>query len=161
RRAGPDRLRIEVEDTGVGIPAEAHDRLFQRFAQGDDTTTRNFGGTGLGLTIARSLAQMMGGDIGFSSEVGVGSTFWMEFDAPTIAASAPAPVVADHSLKGLCILLVDDNPTNRLVGGKILEALGASVSLSDGGADALERAGCEAIDLILMDIAMPGMDGME
>ena len=160
-RAPGGRLRVEVEDTGVGVAEDAKDRVFQRFVQADDTTTRNFGGAGLGLAISRSLAQMMGGDIGFSSHEGQGSTFWLEVSAPRVAAPSESVPAADRSLEGFRILVVDDNPINRMVASKILEALGAAATLSDSGADAVDRAAHEPLDLILMDINMPGMDGIE
>ena len=160
-RTPTGKLRVEVEDTGVGVTESAKPRLFQRFVQADDATTRNFGGAGLGLAISRSLAQMMGGDLGFSSVEGVGSTFWLEVDAPPVAAPVRSSAISDISLAGLSVLVVDDNPINRMVCGKILQALGAEARLSDGGADAVQMAAREQFDLILMDINMPVMDGIE
>jgi PAS domain S-box-containing protein len=159
--AGEGRLRFEVADTGVGIPAAAQPRIFQRFDQGDASTTRRFGGTGLGLAITKRLAEMMGGDVGFTSVEGQGSTFWLEIAAEAAEPAEAAPDEIQPILHGLRILVVEDNATNRMIATKMLEQLGASVeTASDGylGVAAAERGG---FDLVLMDVQMPGIDGLE
>ena len=158
---GARRLRFEIEDTGVGIPQEAWPRLFGRFQQADDSATREFGGTGLGLAITRNLAHMMGGDVGFDSVVGQGSTFWFEVLAPHAARPMPVIPAGGDRLEGLTILVVDDNPANRMIVRKILEGLGAAVELAEDGAAGVEAAGRLAPSVILMDVQMPGMDGLE
>jgi PAS domain S-box-containing protein len=155
------RLRFEIQDTGVGIDVEAGKGLFQRFSQGDGSTTRRFGGAGLGLAICRRLAEMMGGEVGFDSVPGQGSTFWIEIAAQASAAPVEHEDLSDTPLfAGLRILLVEDNATNRLIATRMLEALGARVTTADDGVQgvAAARAG---FDLILMDIQMPVMDGVE
>ena len=159
--SGNDRLRIEVQDTGIGIPVQAMTRLFQRFEQADATATRNFGGSGLGLAISRNLAQMMGGDIGCDSEEGVGSTFWFEIAAVQAPIVTPPLKETSGSLEGMRVLLVDDNATNRLVGSKILEIFGAEVFTEEDGQSGVAAARTAHFDLVLMDINMPGMDGLE
>ena len=157
------RLRCEVEDTGIGVPEAARATLFDRFQQADSGTTRRFGGTGLGLAISRSLARMMGGDLDFESREGRGSTFWFEIKASP--AELPDQIAehdfSDAPLTGLRVLVVDDNRTNRIVGTKSLEALGAWAMAADSGRAAIEAVGRESFDLILMDINMPEMDGLE
>ena len=158
------RLRIEIADTGIGIDAETQASLFERFQQADGTTTRRFGGSGLGLAIARGLAQQMGGDIGLHSQPGAGSTFWMEIDSPA-ADQAPLPCApvaeSEDLLAGLSILVVEDNPTNRLIATRLLEQLGARVTTAPDGAEGLAAAAVEPFDLIFMDIQMPVMDGLK
>ena len=156
---GP-RLRFEVQDTGVGVPESAQATLFERFEQADDSMSRKFGGTGLGLAITRRLAEMMGGSVGFSSTPGEGSTFWME-----IGGDQVAPPVANED-KGadvgeFRVLLVEDNPTNRLVISRLLQALGITVDTADDGEAGVAAAAKGGYDMVLMDIQMPGMDGME
>jgi CheY-like chemotaxis protein len=154
-------LRFEVEDTGVGIPAEAQGRIFQRFDQGDASTTRRFGGSGLGLAITKRLAEMMSGEVGFTSAPGEGSTFWLEIAAEPAAAEARPTDDILPVLEGLRVLVVEDNATNRMIASKLLEGLGAIVeTAADGylGVEAAERGG---YDVILMDVQMPGMDGLE
>lgn len=158
--AGP-QLVFDVIDTGVGVPLEAQGRLFERFQQADAGTTRRFGGSGLGLAITRKLARMLGGEVAFSSTPGEGSTFSLTIAAPPASApQAPASEAADL-LSGLKMLVVEDNPTNQLVARRILEQLGAQVSVADDGAAGVAAAANGAFDLILMDVQMPGMDGLE
>jgi len=155
------RLRFEVEDTGIGIPKAAQGHIFERFQQADSSTTRRFGGSGLGLAITQRLAQMMGGAVELRSEPGIGSTFWLEIIAPP-AGERPAEVAVETlSLTDLQILLVEDNPTNRLIASRMLEGLGAQVVCAEDGERGVEAARTQAFDLILMDIQMPGIDGLE
>jgi signal transduction histidine kinase/CheY-like chemotaxis protein len=157
------RLRFEIEDTGVGIPEAARPRLFERFQQADDSATRQFGGTGLGLAITRNLVRLMGGEVGFDSEEGRGSTFWFDIAAPEAAAriepTLPAPC---DRLEGLSVLVVDDNAANRMIVRKILENVGAVVETAEDGAAGVQAAaGGLTPSVILMDVQMPGMDGLE
>ena len=163
RCEGPDgsqRLRFEVQDTGIGVPEHFHATLFERFEQADGSSTRKYGGSGLGLAITKRLAEMMGGAVGFSSTPGQGSTFWIEIDGeavePAEAAKADEPDIGDFR-----VLLVEDNATNRLVISKILEALGVVVDTAEEGAEGVALAAKGGYDLVLMDIQMPGMDGIE
>ncbi|WP_293364146.1 PAS domain-containing hybrid sensor histidine kinase/response regulator [Phenylobacterium sp.] len=157
----PGVLRFEVEDSGVGIPAAAQARLFERFNQADASTTRRFGGSGLGLAITRRLAELMHGDVGFTSVEGHGSTFWIEVRAETTAAPAEPVQAAASVLDGVRVLVVEDNATNRLIATKLLENLGADVETADDGYAGVEAAQRGGFDLILMDIQMPGIDGVE
>jgi CheY-like chemotaxis protein len=157
----PGVLRFEVEDTGVGIAADVQARIFQRFDQGDASTTRKFGGSGLGLTITRKLAEMMSGDVGLTSQEGVGSTFWLEIAAPPAAAQALAADNLEPVLDGLSVLIVEDNATNRMIATKLLEAMGALVTTAADGYLGVEAAEGGGFDLILMDVQMPGIDGLE
>jgi PAS domain S-box-containing protein len=161
RRVGLDVLRFEVEDTGVGIPETAQGRLFERFNQADASTTRKFGGSGLGLAITRRLAELMHGQVGFTSAEGRGSTFWIEVRAEGAARPAELAPAAMALLEGVRILVVEDNPTNRLIATKLLENLGAEVETAGDGYLGVEAAARGGFDLVLMDIQMPGIDGVE
>lgn len=151
-------LRFEVADTGIGIAPEAMAELFTPFRQADDGAARKFGGVGVGLTLARRLAKLMGGDVGGSSEVGRGSLFWVEVPAP-LATQRPEPQEAEP-FEGIRVLVVDDNATNRLVAVKILEQFGATADTADDGVLAVEAVKAKPFDLVLMDIQMPKMDGV-
>ncbi|THD60393.1 ATP-binding protein [Phenylobacterium sp.] len=157
----PGVLRFEIIDTGVGIPPEAQGRIFQRFDQGDASTTRKFGGSGLGLAITKKLADMMGGDVGFSSEPSLGSTFWLEIAAESSEAVAETRESLEPVLEGLKVLVVEDNATNRMIATKLLESLGAEVSTAADGYLGVEAAETGDFHLILMDVQMPGIDGLE
>jgi PAS domain S-box-containing protein len=157
---GRRHVALAVEDTGIGMSPDAQSHLFERFRQAEGDTARRFGGTGLGLSITQALTRMMGGDITFSSVEGQGSTFHMTFDAAPAAPASPAPV-EEGLLDGVNILLVEDNPTNRLVARTMLTRLGASVDEAEDGLAGLEAARRGGHDLILMDVQMPRMDGIQ
>ncbi|WP_426015212.1 ATP-binding protein [Caulobacter sp. DWR2-3-1b2] len=160
------RLRFEIEDSGVGIDEAAGAGLFGRFNQADGSTTRRFGGAGLGLAITRRLATLMGGDIGFTSQPGQGSTFWLEIDVErAVETVAENDEVEIALLAGLRVLIVEDNATNRLIASRLLQAMGAVVETAEdgtAGVEAANRSGAQGgYDLIFMDIQMPGIDGVE
>ncbi|WP_300454605.1 ATP-binding protein [Accumulibacter sp.] len=156
-------LRFAVQDTGIGVADGEQTRIFDAFAQADDSPTRRHGGSGLGLAISRQIVTLMGGQIGVDSHPGKGSTFW--FSLPwqasrrDLAASASAPL-ADFSrpLSGH-VLLVEDNSVNQLVAQAFLQRFGLQVSLADNGLEAVRMSGEQCFDLILMDCQMPQLDG--
>jgi PAS domain S-box-containing protein len=163
-------LRFEVEDTGIGIAAEQRPRLFSAFEQADRSITRRYGGTGLGLALTKRLAHLMGGDAGVDSTLGVGSTFWLTVclrrGAPTPADAETAPsqalqATAMQRWAGRRLLLVEDEPINREVTLGLIADLGLVVDTAENGAEALELARQNRYDVILMDMQMPVMDGLE
>jgi signal transduction histidine kinase/CheY-like chemotaxis protein len=174
-------LRFALTDSGIGLSAEAVARLFQPFEQADMSTTRRFGGTGLGLAIVKRIADLMGGRVGVDSTPGEGSTFWLE--APFGMGQAPVAVDLSARMNGLMqvaagavsdvvengfadqvhtrILLAEDNPINQEVALDLLEAVGLSADVAANGREALEFARAHCYALILMDVQMPEMDGIE
>lgn len=168
------RLIFAVHDTGIGIPTEARDRLFQPFSQVDASTTRRFGGTGLGLVISRRLVELMGGEIGAASIEGEGSTFHFSVvvsDAsPRRERAASAPISADQppstasqpsSRAPLRILLAEDNVINQKVAARILQRLGYTATIVSNGLEALDAAKKTEYDVVLMDLHMPEMNGLD
>ncbi|MBR9884269.1 MAG: response regulator, partial [Oceanospirillales bacterium] len=159
-------IRFEVEDSGIGIPPEAHDRIFQHFSQADSSITRRYGGTGLGLSICRKLVEQQQGRIGFDSQAGRGSLFWVELpyriadqaSEPAQAETSATPSIPKHALD---ILLVEDTPINQEVTASLLRAEGHHVSIADDGYTALSMHNDNDYDLVLMDIHLPDMDGLE
>jgi PAS domain S-box-containing protein len=163
-------LRFEVEDTGIGIAPEALPKLFSAFEQADNTTTRKYGGTGLGLAITKKIAEIMGGTAGVVSNEGQGSTFWFtailgkrQLDAGELtqadALEVEQAIQRQHA--GKRILLAEDEPVNRDISEILLADVGLSVDLAEDGREALAMAGTGRYDLILMDMQMPHMDGLE
>ncbi|WP_296805273.1 PAS domain S-box protein [Thiocapsa sp.] len=160
-------LRLEVEDSGIGIPAEDQKRLFRAFEQLDASTTRRYGGTGLGLAINRRLAELMGGAVGVESRPGAGSLFWA---TARLRRCNPAARLADPNEgaqgraglpKGAHLLLVEDNPINQEVAYDLLTESGMRVDVVDNGAQAVAMTERTPYDAILMDMHMPAMDGLE
>jgi signal transduction histidine kinase/CheY-like chemotaxis protein/ligand-binding sensor domain-containing protein len=155
-------LKVTVTDTGIGIPPEAKSRLFQSFSQAELSTARRYGGTGLGLVICQRLVQMMGGTIGFESELGRGTTFWFTLDLPK-SETTVAPIEAPESTSapaGLRVLVVEDNLVNQKVAARMLEQLGYQVDLAADGAQALSMVQHTHYSAVLMDMHMPVMDGL-
>ncbi len=163
---GGNRLRFVVGDTGVGIAPERMQVIFERFAIAEDHMTKQYGGSGLGLSIARELAQMMGGGIEVQSELGRGSRFTLSLPcingqarAPEAAPEAPeAPGAEDRTLR---VLLVEDEPVSRMMTSRLLAQQGHDVRTADNGSQALDALAGEPFDLVLMDVQMPVLNGLE
>jgi PAS domain S-box-containing protein len=159
-------VRFEVVDHGIGMTPDQVSQLFQSFHQGDTSTTRRYGGTGLGLVISKQLAELMGGGVGVDSKPGEGSTFW--FTARLVKGvqflqardESVQPEVLD-SIRGAAILLVEDNIFSQQVGQELLEDAGATVCVANNGKEAIDLLLKERFDCVLMDVQMPVMDGYE
>lgn len=157
-------VRIDVKDTGVGIAPEAQEKLFKRFSQADSSTTRRFGGSGLGLVICRQLAQLMRGGVGLQSEVGHGSTFWFSIrcslgEAPATCAPSGLGMADGEQQRSLKILIAEDNAVNQLVAKTILSKAGHEIEVVENGLEAVAAVKAARFDVVLMDIQMPEMDG--
>ena len=161
-RPGLQGLRFCVSDTGIGIAPEAMDKLFHSFFQADSSISRRFGGTGLGLSICKKIVEMQGGRIGVDSAPGAGSHFWFEIDfAPAEAPSAPSVLAPLGAHGAMHILLAEDNEVNQRVAGALLKKAGHRVTIAGDGREAAAMVAREPFDVVLMDMHMPEMDGIE
>ena len=160
-------VHFSVQDTGIGIPLDRQKSVFERFTQADGSTTRKYGGSGLGLTICKQLVEAMGGEIGIQSTVGVGSTFWfrIKFQKQPVEKRGTAPLFIEPvNLSNLRILAVDDNATNRTILSRTIEGFGCRVDAVSTGSKGIEllrnaaRIG-DPYKVVLLDMQMPGMDG--
>lgn len=183
-------LRFEIKDTGIGIAEASRDQLFKPFSQADSSTSKKYGGTGLGLSICKQLTELMGGEIGFDSESGVGTTFWFTVSLDRVASSAvetsgaddvvetpvqiispPTEIMVDPPAQptgidgakpgSLRVLLVEDNAVNQMLASAILKKAGHRVDLATDGIEGVEGVRNNVYDVVLMDIQMPNMDGLE
>jgi PAS domain S-box-containing protein len=169
RRLDAERVRFEVHDTGPGIDEPTQARLFRPFTQADESTTRRYGGSGLGLSICRELATLMGGQVGVQSRVGEGSCFWAELPLPL--TDAPLPELPGEgalraTLEGASVLMVEDNPVNMLIAAAMLEKWGVRIEQATDGQQAVQAVQRRAqsgslYDAVLMDVQMPVMSGHE
>jgi PAS domain S-box-containing protein len=157
-----DRLKLAVSDTGPGISEDGLERLFERFSQAEVSINRTHGGTGLGLAISKGIAELMGGTIGVDTSVGDGSTFWLEIPASVaLEARAAEEAVEAPDCPELRLLVVDDTPVNRELVKLMLTPLGLAIEEAASGAEGVKAALAKPYDLILMDVRMPGVDGLE
>jgi len=164
-------LNFAVRDTGIGLSAEGKGRLFRNFGQADSSTTRKYGGTGLGLVISKRLAEIMGGTMNAESEgPGKGSTFSFTIRAPAVitaalqAAKSPAGMAIDPQMAQhhpLRILLVEDNLVNQKLALRLLQRMGYRADVAGNGIEAIESVDRQTYDVLLMDVQMPEMDGLE
>jgi signal transduction histidine kinase len=157
-------LRVEITDSGEGIPEAIQRKLFTPFQQGDSSIHRRKGGTGLGLSICRELVSLMGGSIDFKSTLGVGTTFWFELplteaSTSSVVAVAPASQRQPTDMNGLRVLVAEDNVLNQRITLRILEKAGCVVALAHNGAEAVHMIQEQPFDLVLMDVHMPILDG--
>ncbi|MCP5154014.1 MAG: response regulator [Ectothiorhodospiraceae bacterium] len=163
--AGSVVVQFDVADTGIGIAADAQDRIFEAFEQAETSATRHHGGTGLGLAISRRLVELMGGQLGVESEPGRGSTFWCRLELrrgrPADGDHVGAAPAARGLPRGARILLVEDNDVSQTVALETLESIGVRADLARNGSEALAMIGSARYDLVLMDLQMPVMNGIE
>ena len=164
-RGGKAALQIAVSDTGIGICPEHLEQIFEKFEQAESRLLRQAGGSGLGLAISRHLARMMGGDVRVESQMGKGSTFYLDLALETSEQTIPMLIAKDLSepstSTGTTVLVVEDNPVNQLVICGFLDRLGLSWELAEDGQEALDRVGLKRYDLVLLDIQLPLLDGLE
>ncbi|MEM1094198.1 MAG: response regulator [Bacteroidota bacterium] len=159
---GLHEIHVAVRDTGIGIPEAAKQRLFQSFSQVDASTTRKYGGTGLGLAISLKLANLMGGDMWFESEVGIGSTFHFTFTAEAVAETRRIGFTANSPLRGKRVLMVDDNATNLDILNRLVQRWGMHTAAYTHAQDALDDLHHTApFDVAVLDLTMPDIDGIE
>jgi CheY-like chemotaxis protein len=158
-------VEFRITDTGPGMDADTLARLFQRFSQGDESLSRRFGGTGLGLEISRNLARLMGGDVSVSSHVGQGSIFTFRVPLPVLPEAPDVPALARAAPPGqartLRVLVAEDNEVNRMVMEAILSGMGHDVGFAENGEQAVQLATEQDWDIVLMDLHMPVMDGLD
>lgn len=159
---GQSAITFGVEDTGIGIPEEAHEQIFEPYVQAERSITEQYGGTGLGLPICSRLVHLMGGQFGFETKVGEGSRFWFTLSTDMQPSSHPQEPNALVRPRGSAhVLVVEDDPLNLQVVGELLESLGHRVTLANGGKQGVEQYTASQPDLVLMDIQMPDMSGIE
>jgi anti-sigma regulatory factor (Ser/Thr protein kinase) len=163
-----ERLRLEVIDTGPGIAEEEQERLFEAFSQLDESDTRPQGGTGLGLAISRQFVWGMGGQMGVESQLGQGATFWLELPLPLTEVQPPVDEnrrqVAEIDLvdlQGIRVLVVDDEAVNYRLASEYLQQAGCEVQIANDGQQAVDMFQPGQLDLVLMDLQMPLMDGFQ
>jgi signal transduction histidine kinase/ActR/RegA family two-component response regulator len=157
------KLRLGVSDSGIGIPTSVRRRLFEKFEQADTSMSRQYGGTGLGLAISKRLAELMGGSVGLSSEVGVGSTFWVDVELGLAESPLPEAIPQERKARRFSgrVLVAEDNAVNRKLIDRMLHRYGIEPVLVNDGKQALEQLRARRFDLVLMDCQMPLLDGYE
>jgi PAS domain S-box-containing protein len=165
RRHAAGRLRFAVRDTGIGIPAESQGRVFGLFSQADSSTSRRFGGSGLGLTISKRIVEQMGGEIGFESQEGEGSNFWFILNLDAASPPSLPPPAGEEGARPAGrrhrILVAEDNPINQIVVVEQLGVMGYDVVAVNNGLEALEALESGGFELVLMDCQMPDLDGYD